>query len=169
MRSISLVLPFGYRRLLGLRRCRCDGTRSNAQGQLDGSQAHAVSGRIGMSLPGLLSSRSFLLRPDSRSTWPPNTIETTIAVSKAGGFQGLRNCQELRFSWLDAHLKRQHGPAVKIPLNNPYWGTLSYELTTMSGHCRAAVVLARRARRHPSNHCNYRIELWKQPPTRPAC
>lgn len=55
---------------------------------------------------------------------PTNTIETTIAVSKAGGFQGLRNCQELRFSWLDAHLKRQHGPAVKIPLNNPYWGTL---------------------------------------------
>ena len=100
---------------------------------------------------------------------PTNTIETTIAVSKAGGFQGLRNCQELRFSWLDAHLKRQHGPAVKIPLNNPYWGTLSYELKTMSGHCRAAVVSARRARRHPSNHCNYRIELWKQPPTRPAC
>ncbi|MDY0744777.1 hypothetical protein SNE35_09670 [Paucibacter sp. R3-3] len=56
---------------------------------------------------------------------PTSTIETSVLVSRAGGFQGLRDCQELRFSWLDAHHKRQHGPAVKIPPGTPFIGFIS--------------------------------------------
>jgi hypothetical protein len=41
-------------------------------------------------------------------------IETSVLVSKADGFPGLRECRELRFSWVDAHQRRQHGPAVRL-------------------------------------------------------
>ncbi len=56
---------------------------------------------------------------------PTSSIEVSVLVSRAGGFQRLRDCRELRFSWLDAHHKRQHGPAVKIPPNTPFIGFIS--------------------------------------------
>lgn len=45
---------------------------------------------------------------------PTSTLEISVLVYKAMGLQGLRDCRELRFSWIDAHHKRQYGPAVKI-------------------------------------------------------
>ncbi len=48
---------------------------------------------------------------------PTSMIETSVLVFKAEGSPGLRDCRELRFSWVDAHQIRQHGPAVKLQPN----------------------------------------------------
>lgn len=65
--------------------------------------------------PGFPSGSRFPLNVAANST-----IETSVLVSRAGGFQGLHDCRELRFSWLDTHHRRQHGPAVKIPPMTPF-------------------------------------------------
>ena len=44
---------------------------------------------------------------------PTSTVEATVLVFKAPGSSGLRDCTELRFSWIDAHGTRRMGAPVK--------------------------------------------------------
>ena len=48
---------------------------------------------------------------------PTSIIETSVLVFKGAGSPGLQECREFRFSWVDAHHTRQHGPAVKVQPN----------------------------------------------------
>lgn len=44
---------------------------------------------------------------------PTSTVEATVLVFKAPGSSGLRDCTELRFSWIDANGTRRMGAPVK--------------------------------------------------------